>query len=335
MDAKTRRKLAKEEMRKRQDESYKKKDDSGRFKTIFNDKFPADKKFKCGEGEHSLDFIPFVAGSNNPNVKEGKLTYILDVWVHNKVGINEDSYICMNKTFAKPCSICNYQAELIKREEDDDIVKALNPTRRGIYNIWCHDNPKEEAKGVQIWDVSHWLFESNVIEQAKLKKGGGYIYYTDIDDGKVVSFRRTGSGATNTKFVAITFEDREETLPDEIVMGVYNLDELLHIPTFEEVETAFFGKAKGEKEKKSERKEEPIPPEQTSEEGDVPEELGEPVCPSDYVFGVDFGDYDECDDCEVRKDCRAKKRELKEPKKEEELRKEEEKRDPEPRRRRR
>jgi len=329
MDAKTRRKMAKEEMKKRQDESYKRKDDSGKFKSIFNDKFPADKRFKCAEGEHSLDFIPFVAGPNNPNVKEGKLTYILDVWVHNKVGVNEDSYICMNKTFGKPCFIDEYQAELIKREEEDAIVKALNPTRRGIYNIWCHDNPKEEVKGIQIWDVSHWLFESEVIEQAKLKKGGGYIYYTDLDDGKVVSFRRTGSGATNTKFKAITFEDREEPLPDEIVMSVYCLDDLLHIPKYEEVKAAFSGKAKEEKTEEAESEE------QVSKEDDVPEELGEPVCPSDYVFGADFGDYDECDDCEVRKDCRAKKREGKEEKPKEEKPKEEEKTDPEPRRRRR
>jgi len=324
--------MAKEEMKKRQDESYKKKDDSGRFKSIFGDKFPADKRFKCAEGDHSLDFIPFVAGANNPNVKEGKLTYILDIWVHNKVGVNEDSYICMNKTYDKNCPICKHQAELIKQEEEDAIVKALNPTRRGIYNIWCHDTPKDEAKGIQIWDVSHWLFESEVIEQAKLKKGGGYIYYTDLDDGKVVSFRRTGSGATNTKFKAVTFEDREEPLPDEIVMGVYCLDDLLHIPTYEEVETAFFGEKK--ETKKSEEKK-PEPPKQESKEADIPDELGEPVCPSDYVFGSDFGDYDECDDCEVRKDCRTKKREGKEPKKEEESKKEEEKSDPEPRRRRR
>ena len=332
MDAKTRRKAIKEQMAQRQDEVYKRKDDSGKFKTIFKQKFAIEKRFKCGEADHSLDFIPYVAGANDPHTAEGKFTYNLDVFVHRKVGINEDDYLCLNRNYKEKCPICDHQISLQKQDDvEDAIIKALNPTRRCIYNVWSHDNSKEEAKGVQIWDVSQWAFDSLLSEQAKKKKGGGYIPFADPDEGKIVSFRRTGMGPTNTKYVAISFEDRDEPIPDEILNQAQCLDSLIHIPTYEEVAEAFFGKTektveKEEKEEKprstrrTEKKEEvevpkstkksriPEPePEEDVDDPEIPEE--ENLCPEDYVFGEDFGDFDECDDCDVRRNCRAVKKE--------------------------
>ncbi len=340
MDAKQRREQIRREMAERHEEAYKRKDDSGKFKTIFEQRLSADKRFKCTEGEHSLDFIPYRAGANDPHNAEGKFTFSLDVFVHRKVGINEDDYLCLNRNYHKKCPVCDYQIHLQKQGETEDaILKSLNPTRRCLYNVWSHDNSKEEAKGIVIWDVSQWAFDSNLEEQSKKKKGGGYICFSDPDDGKIVSFRRTGMGPMNTKYVAISFEDRDEPIPDEIMDQAMCLDALIHIPTYEEVEKAFFG-AKNEEDKPrssrkqpdedaQEPKEEPAPPKRktkepeeepeppkrkrrTAEPEDVPEpeelDAKGPVCPNDFVFGEDFGDFDACDDCNVRKDCRAVKR---------------------------
>lgn len=334
---KERRRQIKEQMQQRHEEAYKRKDDSGKFKSIFEQRLPVEKRFKCNDGDHSLDFIPYAAGPNDPNTKEGKFAYCLDVFVHRKVGVNEDDYLCLNRNHMGKCPICEHQIKLQKEGEvDEAIIKALNPTRRAIYNVWCHDNSKEEAKGVQIWDVSQWAFDSNLSEQAKKKKGGGYIPFADPDEGKIVCFRRTGMGPTNTKYVAISFEDRDEPIPDEIMDQAQCLDDLIHIPTYDEIAEAFFGEQKGtekeeeapprSKRKEPEPEEEKAPPKRKSrepepeEEKDVPEESDNP-CPEGFEFGQDFGDFDECDDCEVKKDCRAEKRGVKkepEPEKEKE-----------------
>lgn len=315
MDAKARRKQIREQMQKRHDEAYKRKDDSGKFKTIFA-ALALDKIFKCGEGDHSLDFIPYVAGPNDPHTAEGEWTYNLDVFVHRKIGVNEDDYLCLNLNYGLPCPICEYQAKLQKQDDyDEDEVKALRPTRRVIYNVWCHDNDKEERRGVLLFNSSQYRFSSPLTEQSKKKKGGGYVYFADPDDGKIVSFRRIGMGPRNTQFVAFTFEDREGAIPDDILNQAVCLDKLLHIPTYDEIEKAFFGGEKGKEDSEESTSEDDVPEpedlegEETKETEETEEESKEDECPSGYEFGVDFSAYDECDDCDVRKECRAKKKE--------------------------
>lgn len=387
MNAKERRELLKKQLGQRQEDAYRNKDDSGKFRSIFEKKIPPEKRFKCGEGDHSVDFIPYIAGGNDPFSKKGESTYRLDVFIHRKVGVNEDDYLCLNRNKMGKCPICEYQAQLQRQGDvDDAVIKALNPTRRAIYNIWSHDNSKEEAKGVQIWDTSQYLFDSNLSEQAKMKKGGGFIPFPHPDDGKIVSFRRTGMSAMSTKYVAFSFEDRDEPIPDKILDQAMCLDEMLHIPTYDEVAEAFFSDKKDaapkdedeappkrkvsqeddeeeapksrrkpvveedeEEEKPRARRKEPEPEEEEEEappkrrsrqveeeDEDAPpprkrakveddEEEEKPrsrkakveeeeddvavnQCPEGFGFGSDFGQYDECDDCDMRKECRAEKK---------------------------
>jgi hypothetical protein len=297
-------------MQKRHDEAYKRKDDSGKFKTIF-DSLPSDRIWKCSEGEHSLDFIPYIAGPNDPNTKEGEWTYNLDVFVHRGVGVNEDEYLCLNLNYGKPCPICEYQAKLQREENfDEEEVRSLRPTRRVIYNIWCHDNNKEENRGVLVFNSSQYRFAAPLTEQSKKKKGGGYIYFADPDEGKIVSFRRVGMGPRNTQFLAFSFEDREEPIPDEILDQAICLDRMLHIPTYEEVKRAFFAgmgaDSDNTKDESNDKYEE--------EEGSKVDMKGmrgeedEYSCPEGYEFGKDFALYEECEDCGKSSLCRSERR---------------------------
>jgi len=238
-----RRKAMKAEMAQRAQEAYNNKDDSGKFKPyLVRGRLGKVQMWKCSEDEHFLNFIPFVAGEHNPNVAPGKMAYALDVFVHRKVGVNEDSYLCMSRTYGKPCSICEHQAEVRKQDEyDDKFAKSLNPTRRVIYNIECLDSEKQTQMGIQIFDVSHYLFEKELAELAKKPRGGGYVLFSDPDEGKTVFFRKSGSGATNTEYKAFAFEDRDEPISDELLDSAVCLDSLLYIPTYEEVYAAFHG----------------------------------------------------------------------------------------------
>jgi len=319
MDAKTRRKLYREEVRKAQEESYTTKDDSGKFKSVFRD-IPGG-LWKCKEGSHSINILPFIAGKNNPNRSEGKPTYLLDIFIHTKVGVNEDSYLCLNRTYKgkKDCPICEYQAKLRKQEEYDEAeVKALSPTRRAVYNIQVLDDKKESDR-VRVFDVSHYLFEKELIERAEGMKGGR-VLFAHPDEGKVITFKRRGKGPTDTKYAPFDFEPREEEITDELLDKVLCLDDYLIIPTYEEVAQAFFGKEESGplRKAKNEQLEEEPPVKQMLEEevekeekvkteGKLKEEEGEVgefmECPYGYEFAVDIDSYDECLSCEVYGDC--------------------------------
>lgn len=321
MKAKDRRELYKKDMGERHKENYANKDASGRFGSIFDATKKASAKFwKCKEDDHEIYIVPYVVGHQHPRLKAGKIDFVLDVFVHRKIGINEDDFICLNRTFKEPCPICEHQAEM--REEADfdaDAVKALNPTRRNIFNIVCLDSAKDEEKGVQVWDVSQWLFTNPLEELSHKKKGGGEVAYADIDEGKIISFRKKGSGVTNTEYTAFEFKDRD-AISDEILDAAVCLDDLIHKPTYDEVYDAFFQK-KGES-KHEEKEEEPEPEKEAprtakkmtpKKEEDVPgsvEEEAAEECPGGAEFGVEYNQFDECRTCEVRKACGAKNDEL-------------------------
>jgi hypothetical protein len=313
MKTKDRRELYRQESKQRHEENFNTMDDTGRFRDIFDPAKKAGVKFfKCKTDDHELYMVPYIVGKKHPRLKEGKSDFTLAVFVHRGIGVNEDSYICLNRTYREKCPICEYQAELRESEKaDEDEIKALNPTKRSIYNIVCLDTPKEEEKGVQVFDVSHWLFTIPLEEMAHKKKGGGEVAYADIDEGKVISFRKKGE-KRSTEFTAFEFKDREE-IPDEILDAAICLDDLLYKPTYQEVYDAFWEtkdkEEEGEEEparrpKEGEKKVEP-----KKEEKDVPNSVTE-ECPSGAAFGKDYNEYEECRSCEVRKECRAKKDEL-------------------------
>ena len=141
------------------------------------------------------------------------------------------------------------------------------------------------------------------------------------DGTQFFSFRKKGE-KRSTEFTAFEFKERPE-IPDEILDAAVCLDELLYIPTYEEVHDAFWETSKKEEEAPAEparkpkeevKKEEPKREAKKEEpkkevEKDVPDSVIE-ECPSGAAFGTDYNQYEECRPCEVRKQCRAKKDEI-------------------------
>ena len=198
------------------------------------------KLWNCNDGEHLLDVIPYVAGSHDPNVKEGEPQYVLDVWVHKGVGALQQSFICPQKNFKSRCPICEKQLQMRKSGEySDDEVKELNAKRRTLYNVFVWDSKEEIRKGVQVWEVSHFFFEKHLAELSKRPKGGGFIIFSDPDNGKSISFKKKSKGQ-NMEFLGHRFEDRDEEgeITDEMLESALVLDDLIHIPTIKELQKA-------------------------------------------------------------------------------------------------
>ncbi len=327
-------------LREKTEYDYSHGGESRMYSDIFQD-VEGLQKWKCGVGQHLVDIIHYTAGDKDPQTKEGKSSHVLHIWVHQRVGPNQDTYVCPAINYKQPCPICEYREKLRNEENyDDDLVKSLYPKHRNIYNILCLDDQKEEAKGVQIWDVSDFFMGEKLRSISKMPdrggKGGGYIYYADPEEGKTVKFERKGSGQQNTQFLGHQFVERDYTIDEATLNSAFQLDQIIIIPTYEELQNAFFGEEKEEGEGIEQQppeaqKEEP-PPEspksprllrrteevKTQEEKppkrtpvrQIPETKAEGECPAGGAYGVDCEDLKECGECEVWKDCSVVKDEM-------------------------
>ena len=166
MGRKIDRKKMKEELLSRTKESWESRENSGRFKSFFDNKVCLEKGvlfWDCDNGEHIIDIIPYIASDKHPKVDAGKPTYCLDVWAHRGIGINENAYLCPARNFDKPCPICEHLKELDKDEDvDEELIKSLLPKRRVVYNVLVHDEKKERRKGVQVWEIAHYFIEKHL-----------------------------------------------------------------------------------------------------------------------------------------------------------------------------
>jgi|GEM_PF-1958519 len=233
-------------------QSYDDRDKSGKFGKIWVAPLPAGfKEWKVKEGEHYLDLVPFLAGPYHPQRNEKQISYNLDLWAHRNIGAREDNWICplrtqrLDGTPIGPCPICEFQKYLVamdvppeRAEAHKTLIKSLNPSRRCIYNVWIHDDIREEGLGVQVWEIAHWFFEKTVIELARLPRGGGLLPFSHSKKGKTIRFTR--KGMKNTEFLAHQFMDRQQNIPQLVLDQAWALDTLVKWPTYPELWKAFF-----------------------------------------------------------------------------------------------
>jgi len=309
-----------EDLIKRTQESYEKKDYTGRFTSYIKEEYQSN-FWKCQEGDHLIDIIPFRAGSlfptvPQPNVRPGDWTYYFEVWDHTNIGQNEASFVCLNRMFNKPCPICEDLKEKRKTGEyEDEELKLLNPKRKVMYNIIVYDTEKEEKKGVQQWIVAHWFMEKHLVVLAKSPRKGGIIPFPSITQGKSIAFTRRGSGASNTEFLGHKFEDRDYKLDPKVLEMAKPLDELIIVHSYDEIAAAHFGTTRSKIQVETE--------EDIGIENDIKEqtetsirklqrqvkEVKEKVsevknrCPGGGVFGVDIEKLPHCSECKIWDDC--------------------------------
>jgi hypothetical protein len=237
-----------------------------------------------------IDILPYFADvEKNPHAEENKnFMASLDIWKHQKIGPNENNYICPARTFKQPCPICELQAEMrAMGTYTDEELKALNPSRRLIYNIHVLDNDGEKRKGVRVWEVSQYLFGQELDDLAD--GVGKKVHYASPKVGKSISFKRKGTGGMSTKFTAFEFVPRAQNPSDAILDAVFTLEDLMYFAPYKEMvaslprnevtERLFFGKTV-EKEPAQEEKE------AVSNEKDV---VDPNECPFEHEFGEDNG----------------------------------------------
>ena len=300
-----------EQLAAQHDESYRNREGL-QFKGILDDEKVGALSvpiWKTTAGNHLIDIIPYKITARHPRVVLGKAQagtwgYVFPAWMHDNVGPNKDRYICLAKTYGQPCPICEYRNQRAGQPDaQDEEIKALRPKQYAteVYNI-IDQNQRE--KGVQVWVVSGFHFGRHIetMSHQPAALGGGKIVYTNwrmgtppeyMDGGRHIAFT-VGISGVNQNFSAHTFHPRKADLPVQYIQNAYCLDDLIHVPTYDEVRDVFYAGAGG-----SEGEE--APP--GTSPGVIDAGPGIAVCPIGLVIGQAYGSYADCLTCPEADAC--------------------------------
>jgi hypothetical protein len=257
--------------------------------------------YKPKGGTNKIDILPFVKQDGSP-------AYMLEYYQHLGIGLNNSREICLSKTYNKPCPICEERARMLSdgAKWDDDGVKALSPKRRCLYNLIDLQEPE---KGIQVFEVSHFLFEKVLIADAY--DDDPEMVFADLEDGRTVAFKGresefNGRSSVN-KFDSFTFLPRKEGYSEDILKQVVQLDRILTPKTYDALQSLFYGNPVPDEEEDGEALEVPFESPAPAAPVPKPKAKAEAVttCPIGVNFGKDYNQYEECDDCPVRKECSA------------------------------
>lgn len=197
-------------------------------------------------GTFRLEIIPYEVpanpkGGQNPNAQPGELHYERTYFSHRGIGADERSYVCPAKTCGRPCPICEHRRELMRdRDADEDLIKALAPKQRQLWNIYDHAEPE---KGVQVWDVSFHLFGRQLkaaINNAD--EDDGWEYFADPADGLTLRIgmeEKSFAGNSFLECATVGFKSRREPLSDEILDAAQPLDDLLILLDYDKLKSIF------------------------------------------------------------------------------------------------
>lgn len=330
----------KSSMRDRARKRAEERENQGGGGTKYN--LPDGVQFYSPKKHANLDVVPYaVSVDNHPeSVPKGEYWYQRTVFVHYNVGMEEKSYLCL-KTIKKKCPICEQRSLLLKdANADEDLVKSLRPKERELYNVYDRDDPD---KGVQLWDISNFNFGKKLEEELREGKPE-WAGFAEPVDGYTLKVRFSEEQIGKNKFMQATridFEKRDGDISKKILDKALDLDKILKVLSYDQLEQLFLGvegeengkEENGESEpeqrtpSRSERqqvrdKEDEEEPEPTrrrarpSEESESEKkestkaERSRPAkapvankCPAGGTFGKDCDELEECKDCTIWEQC--------------------------------
>lgn len=339
----------KSKLAKRYQASYQSKDSDNGGKVGVMDWKKIDREisfFSPVEGRNRINIIPYeIKTKNHPLVKRGEfevgdLDYVMDFFVHRNIGPSESSVVCLKNTFGKPCPICE-QSALLRKQGKEQESNELKASRRVIYNVQDLKDPDK----VKVFETSHFLFEKELIDESRDEEGG-FVDFADPTDGKEIKFRcqEVQKGVMKFKeYKSFSFEDRDEEIDDDLLEQAISFDEVIRVPSYEEVEKILYGSEdedEDEEEKPKKKKVEDdsddeeeieLPKKKAKkvvEEDDDEEEIEESPkkkksfedlddveeeekpkkssggkCPFGHKFGVDCDEHNDCDNCDEWYSC--------------------------------
>ncbi len=195
-----------------------------------------------------LDFLPYVVSDpkhpdRNPEkdiAMPGTLWYKRPFKIHRNIGAANETIVCPT-SIGKRCPICEYRAKLMKERVGKESTDTLKPSLRNLYVVVPIDHAQLESVP-HILDISQYLFQD--LLNKELEENEDYAVFPDLEEGLSLRIRfegRTiGKSQPFPEVSRIDFFEREHSYSEDILKEIPDLDKVLHILSYEELESKFF-----------------------------------------------------------------------------------------------
>ena len=291
-----------------------------------------------------LDFMPYeITSKRHPDRNvEDEIAVPESLWykrpfkIHRNIGVDNEKVVCLT-SIGKPCPICEKRAELIRQDADKEDTDALKQSTRNLYVVIPLDSKKHDAEP-HIMDMSQYLCQNEI--NNTLEEDEEFEVFPDLEEGLTLKCRFDSSTIGSSKPFAelgkVTMLERKEQYTEDILDNIPNLDEVLNILTYKELEAKFLeldeddtaddtpeeeekpartrkrkeAKPDSDEEKPRSRMRKKEPEEESEEEKprrsrrERKEEKSDDKCPHGHKFGEDCDEYPkDCNDCDEWDAC--------------------------------
>lgn len=170
--------------------------------------------------------------------KDPRAFWAREVYIHSEIGANRATFLCMNKMFGKPCPVCEYVEQLKAQNLNPEAIKPLYARKRYLMFVYDVRDDSTIAKGLRWYDAPGKLV-SEIILKSKDKRTKAVVDVCDPVEGRDIEFIRKGQGL-KTDYAGIDLKITE-TVPADWYENVPTFDEVLIIPTYEQVQRELTG----------------------------------------------------------------------------------------------
>lgn len=191
-------------------------------------------------GIKRIDILPYTVKVSSRFADAGELHYERTFWVH-RIGPNGDAYVCREKTTNEKCPICEHLGKLRRDPEaDEELIKSLRPKERQLFYVIDHDEPE---KGVQLWDISWYLFGKQL--DARIKNSDeddGFEMFFDPDEGLTLRLgiaERSFGGRAFYEVETVDFKPRKNPIDPELFEDLPSLDDLIKVEAYSKLKAIF------------------------------------------------------------------------------------------------
>jgi hypothetical protein len=187
-----------------------------------------------------VDILPYEVGEGNPFAKPGRFHFERTYYTHGGIGASKQAVICPRRTRNERCPICEFRAKMAQDPDvDEKALKALNVKTRQLFNVI---NVKERDKGVQLWDISTYLFGELLdgkLNNADPEDDYNTFFHLDGLTLKIGAKEQSFNSRKFAKATDIEFKVRGEEYDESILDEVFCLDDLLNHMSYDELNDLF------------------------------------------------------------------------------------------------
>lgn len=142
-------------------------------------------------------------------------------FVKDKAGKVQAVYVCTDKTFGRPCQVCDAITSALHSVTDDETSKLVKEAVAGgrvLVNALHVDGP--EPNKVQVLSLPPTVFAEIIELMNNWGKEG--VNILSLAEGHDITFNKTGTGL-NTRYT-VSAKPRPRPVPDSIIGQLNNLD---------------------------------------------------------------------------------------------------------------